>query len=234
MSDLDVLESSDSPLGTIYLGRRRVASQPDWVYEIWVSGHILMSSLNNVSERQLSTTALKLHEGTGPLRVLVGGLGLGYTAEAALVDAGVAKLRVVEKMDFVIDWMKGGLLPLSAEFADDDRLEIVQGDIYEDLLGAPSELYDLILVDVDHAPDFRLDDGIGRFYTAEGQKLVAQHLAPGGVLAVWSAWDNAPFAELLGATYARSCREEVRWDDVEAEGRSFSNMLFFASGVAES
>jgi spermidine synthase len=233
MLDLELLGHADTPIGTIYLGRRHIETRPEWIYEIRILGQLLMSSLNNVSEKQLSTSALSLHEGPGPLRVLVGGLGLGHTAEAALAGARVGSVRVVEKMDFVIDWMGRGLLPLSAEFAADDRLEIVQGDIYEDLLGPPTDQFDLILVDVDHAPDHRLADGPGKFYTAEGQKQVAQHLSPGGVLAVWSAWDNDPFAAVLRETYPRVCREDVVWDDEEAADSVFSNVLFFAGGERE-
>ena len=234
MIELDLLGHADTPIGTIYLGRRpREGREDEWVYEMQISGHLLMSSLNNVSERQLSTSALALHEGPAPLRVLVGGLGLGYTAQAALEEDRVASVRVVEKMDFVIDWMNKGLLPLSEQLAADDRLEIVQGDIYEDLLGPASEQFDLILVDVDHSPDDRLAQGIGHFYTSEGQQQVARHLSPGGVLAVWSAWDNEYFAEVLWRMYPHSCRENVHWDDEEEKGNAFHNVLFFAGGLPQ-
>lgn len=235
MIDVDILEHSESDIGTIYLGRRRIPTREEWIYEIGISGNLLMSSLHNISERALSTRALELHQGTGPLRVLVGGLGLGYTAQAALENVSVSSVRVIEKMDFVMNWMEQGKLPLSAQFAADSRLEVVQGDVYEQLLAPPTELYDLILVDVDHAPNYRLASGIGRFYTEEGQQAVARHLRPGGVLAVWSAWDNDAFAAVLKRGYARTSVEEVRWDDEEDEehlGRYFANTLFFASGEA--
>jgi spermidine synthase len=234
MFDLEWLEHAETPIGTIYLGRRRSELQDEWVYEIQISGRLLMSSLHNVSERQLSTTALSLHGGEGPLKVLVGGLGLGYTAEAALRSPSVASVRVVEKMDFVIDWMNRGLLPLSEEFAADERLEIVQGDVYEQLLGPTAERYDLILVDVDHGPADRLADGIGRFYTVQGQQAVAQHLAPGGVLAVWSAFDDEEFAVVLDEVHPRSCREEASWDDSEDPGVVIRDVLFFGGGAPAS
>lgn len=232
MIDIDLIDHANTPIGTIYLGRRRIKTREEWVYEIQISGQMLMSSLNNVSERQISTSALGLHQGTQPLRVLVGGLGLGYTAQAALESDRVASVRVVEKMDFVIDWMNRGLLPLSEQFAADERLEIRQGDVYQDLLGPATEQFDVIIVDVDHAPDSRLAEGNGAFYTVEGQRLVAQHLAPGGVLAVWSAWDHDGFDAVLGEAYPRSRREEVRWDDEEETGAWFHNMLFFAGNLA--
>lgn len=228
---VESLEHADTSIGIIYLVRRHIESRPEWIYEIQISGHLLMSSLHNVSEMKLSTTALELHGGARPLSVLVGGLGLGYTAQAALASPNVARLRVVEKMDFVIDWMKRGLLPLSKEFTGEDRLEIVQGDVYAELLAAPTQTYDLILIDVDHAPDHRLVDGPGRFYTPEGQAAVAKHLAPGGVLAVWSYADNDAFAAVLKKQYPQACREAVEWPDEEDPGNSFRNVLFFAGGA---
>ena len=227
MLDLELLGHADTPIGTLYLGKRPRRGAPGWVYEIQISGQMLMSSQNTVSERQLATSALALHGGGGPLRVLVGGLGLGYTAQAALEQRNVTSVRVVEKMDFVIDWMNEGLLPLSEEFAAEDRVEIVQGDVYGDLLGPSSVRYDLILVDVDHAPDDRLAEGDGAFYTVEGQRRVARHLAPGGVIGVWSAWDNDAFASAIEQVYPRSRRDYVQWDDEEEAGTVYRNVLFF-------
>jgi len=225
---LNVLKTIETDIGKILLGRRKIAGIPVWVYEIRIDGELLMSSLDPVSERILSTSALDRHDGADPLRILVGGLGLGYTAEAALEDPRVELVRVVEKMDFVINWMNEGLLPLSESFSKEQRLEIVKGDIYDYLLGPAPESWDLILVDVDHAPDSPLSEDSAPFYTREGQKRVACHLNPGGILGVWSALDDDDFAHVLDDVYPEGHREDVGWKDFEVPEENFENVLFFA------
>jgi spermidine synthase len=228
LSDPLIIAHADTDIGTIYLSQREHQDETTCVHEIRIDGALLMSDVSPVSEQRLSTAGLARHPGKGPLRVLVGGLGLGYTAQAALADPRVSLVRVAEKMDFIIDWMARGLLPLSDEFATEERLEIVQTDVYRDLLGPPTETYDLILVDVDHEPNNPLSPDSEPFYTVEGQRCVARHLSPGGVLGVWSAFDDEPFARVLAAVYPSGDREEVTWPDDEAPDRTYCNMLFFA------
>lgn len=229
MTEPTIIAHADTEIGMIYLAQREtVHDETAWVYEIKIDGALLMSSVSPVSEKRLSSEGFARHGGKAPLRVLVGGLGLGYTAQAALADPRVELVRVVEKMDFIIDWMARGLLPLSDELAREDRLEIVQGDIYGDLLGPPTETYDLILVDVDHSPDSLLSPASEPFYTVDGQRRVARHLSPGGVLGVWSAFDHEPFARVLAEVYPEGDRVEVTWPDEETDDRTYCNMLFFA------
>ena len=228
MAELTILDLVETEIGTIYLGHRDVPGVPERVYEILIGSDVLMTSLAPVSERKLASSALAAHGGPGPLEVLVGGLGLGYTAQAALDDPRVGTVRVVEKMDFVIDWMRAGQLPLSEQFSNDSRIAIVKGDVYQDLLGPASATYDLILVDVDHAPDDPLSPASAPFYTVEGQQQVAQHLRPGGILGVWSAVEDDAFSQVLAAVYTESHREDVFWQDLEFPEADFQNALFFA------
>ena len=231
ISDLDILDSADTAIGQIYLSRRELLNQPGaWVYSVEINGRLLMSSVSPRSERQLATSALAKHRRSDGLRVLIGGLGLGYTAQATLESSRPSTGRVVDRMDFVIRWLKEGLLPLSEQLNADERLELVQGDVYAELLGPASATWDLILIDVDHSPDDPLDAASCAFYSAEGQKRVAGHLAPGGVLGVWSAHDSDSFAAVLDLTYPETSREQVRWT-IEHEGESkepLHNVLFFA------
>ena len=230
MSELTILDVAETEIGTIYLGKRQVPGAVDTVFEILIGEDVLMTSLAPVSERRLSTSALAQHTGSGPLRVLVGGLGLGYTASAALEDSRVHSLCVVEKMDFIINWMKEGQLPLSESFANEERLSIVRGDVYRTLLGPVTETYDLILIDVDHAPDDPLSEESAPFYTQEGQKRVSQHLRPGGILGIWSAVEDQDFMAVLAEVYEHSLCEEVVWQDLEFPEADYQNALFFARG----
>lgn len=224
---VQILDSVDSPIGVLELRRRKVPDD-QIVTEILVGGEMLMSSLVTVSEEALSTAALALHPGE-ELKVLVGGLGLGYTAKAALADPRVRQLTVVDKMAVVIDWMKDGKLPLSETLAADERLEIVQGDVYAQLLGPVEERYDLILVDVDHAPFDPLDPASEPFYTWQGQRQVEGHLKPGGILGVWSAEDDLEFADVLCEVYEEARRELIRFSHPAVEeGEEIEECVFLA------
>lgn len=167
-----------------------------------------MSSYLTASEQALSQTAIMMHAGDD-LRVLVGGLGLGYTAEAALRSNRVARCEVVEYLPQVIDWMKQGLVPLSLKLNAERRLAVTQGDIYQHLAGPPQQKHDLILIDVDHSPDDNLDDGDGVFYTAAGLQRAKLHLAEKGILGVWSYAESSPFADALRESF-----REVRIEPV--------------------
>lgn len=199
-----------------------------WVYTVHIDGELLMSSVSPLSERELATQAIAAHPGP-KLRILIGGLGLGYTAQAALESDRSALVRVIDRMDFVMKWLGDGLLPLSEQLNNDPRLELVLSDVYGDLMGPAHETWDLILVDVDHSPDDPLDPASLPFYTEQGQEKVRKHLAPGGILAVWSAWDDDPFAAVMKRSYAESWRNHVEWWTApEAdEGQLLHNTLFF-------
>jgi spermidine synthase len=225
--DLDFLSCEPTPIGLICLRRRPVLGDSGAMsVEITLDNQFLMSSANTDSERALTSLALGMHAGTG-LRVLVGGLGLGYTAVEALRSERVARVEVVELLTPVIDWLQKGFLPLSGELNGDARLTITEGDVYLQLSQPPKEPWDLILIDVDHSPDERLGPSNASFYTPEGLALAKRHLAPGGVLAVWSYAECSPFADALRAVF-----REVRVESSSFENRIVSgeetNWLFLA------
>jgi len=226
-TNLDVLAYEESPLGMICLRRRELLAAPGTIVtEIMLDHELLMSSHHTASERALSTCALERHEGDG-LRVLIGGLGLGYTAREVLRSAAVASVDVVELLPQVVDWVRDGLVPLSDELNGDPRFRVVKADVYAMLAADPERHFDLILVDVDHSPDERLGPQNAGFYTEPGLRLARQHLAPGGVLGVWSYAESSPFAEALRAVFARVDLEPVTFDNSITE-ETETNWLFFA------
>ncbi len=226
-SNLEILAHEDTPLGFLCLRRRTLLSDPGTVItEVTLNHEFLMSSYNTASERALSQVALELHEGSA-LRVLIGGLGLGYTADTALASPRVAAVEVVEHLPQVIEWLEADLVPLSSTLKADDRLEVVEGDIYARMAAEPDGAFDLILIDVDHAPDDRLNRANDFFYTREGLERASRHLAPGGVLGVWSYAESSPFARALHEVFQEVDIEPVTFfnDLVDEES---TDRLFFA------
>jgi spermidine synthase len=225
----EIVDSRATPIGVLDLRRRELPARPGLIVtEITINDDMLMSSLSTVSERALATSALALHAAGDGLRVLVGGLGLGYTAHVALADPRVAYVRVVDRVPAVIGWLREGLFPLSAELNGDDRLEVCESDVYAELLGPGREAYDLVLIDVDHSPTEPLDPASEPFYTWQGQRQVVDHLAPAGVLAVWSSDDDDDFAEVLEEVYPEARRERVRWVNELIDDEEIEEILFLA------
>jgi len=227
VSNFEILASATTPLGVLCLRRRALISEPGTVVtEVTLNHEFLMSSYHTDSERALASRAIELHGG-GDLRVLIGGLGLGYTAAEALDSGCVRRLEVVEYLPDVIDWMRGGLVPLSDRLNSDDRLLINRGDIYGMLAAIPEQEYDLILIDVDHSPDERLDTGPGFFYTRGGLELAKRHLAPNGVLGVWSYAESSDFSSAMQEVYGLVRTESIAFQNKFTDETS-TDWLFFA------
>ncbi len=228
-SNLEILAYEPSPLGILCLRRRELLSQPGTIVtEVTLNHEFLMSSLYTDSERALARTALRMHSGDD-LRVLVGGLGLGYTAREALLADRVARVEVVELLPQVIDWLARGLVPLSSELRGERRLVVTQGDVYRRLAGPPNDLLDVILIDVDHSPEDRLGEESARFYTTQGLLAARRHLAADGVLAVWSYAESSPFADALRAVFEQVRVEPVTYDNRLIDQQQ-TDWLFFARG----
>ena len=214
-SALEILAFDPTPLGLLCLRRRPLLCAPGTVVtEVTLNHHFLMSSYNTDSERALSTLALEMAGGDA-LKLLVGGLGLGYTAAAALASNSVAKVEALELLPQVIDWLDRDLFPLASTLKGDNRFSVTQGDVYALLAGPPERTWDLILIDVHHAPDAPLTSANLPFYTQRGLQAAKEHLLPGGILAVWAAEENAAFADTLRAVFS-----EVRVVPV-----TFTNLL---------
>ena len=218
----EILDSSETAMGELVLRRRADPVLGPNVYEVRLGEEYLMSSAFTVAEQALAGLGLAVAPDR-PLRVLVGGLGLGYTAVAALEVDRVRTVTVVEALEPVIGWHRQALLPTSAQLLGDSRVALVLGDFFAlaaagglaDLAGS-GEVLDAVLVDIDHTPDHLLHESHGDFYTADGLRRLADQIAPDGVFGLWS--DDPPHEGFL------STMREV-FDDVEAHVVPFANPL---------
>lgn len=227
IEDLEVLAYEPTPIGAICLQQRGMEGDPATrVTEIMLDHKFLMSSHCTVSERALATRGLAL-QGGDALRVLVGGLGLGFTAREVLRSTRVAKLVVVELLAPVIGWLEQGLLPLSGELRGDARFEVCSGDVFARLAGPPVEPIDLLLLDVDHSPEERLGESSESFYSQAGLRKMASHLAPDGLFGFWSYSESPRFEAELRSVFAEVWVDRLGFynDVIHADE---TNWLYFA------
>lgn len=210
-----------TPLGELSLRRRREPTLDVDVFEVRLGDDYLMSSLFTVAEEELAVLALAELDGDD-LDVVVGGLGLGYTARAVLLDPRVRSLDVVEALPQVVSWQERGLLPEAAALTGDARCRLVVGDFFALMAsgepfgaGAPPRVH-AVVVDIDHTPRFHLHPSHAPFYEPEGLRRVAERLHPGGAFALWS--DTAPDEDFLS-------RLRTAFDHIRAKVVPFANPL---------
>ena len=187
------LDRQETPMGEIVLWRRLEPTLQVDVYEVKLGDEYLMSSLYTSAEVRLAELALAALPDTD-LDIVVGGLGLGYTAEAVLRDPRVRTLVVIEALPQVIEWHERHLLPLAPALTGDPRCELVKADFFATIGGA--HRVHAVIVDIDHSPRHHLHPSHSSFYTRDGFTRVADRLHPGGVFALWS--DDPPDDEFIG------------------------------------
>ena len=235
MSEFTELDYQETPLGAISLRRR---SEPRLggkvLYEVKLDEEFLMSSLFVEAEEELAALALQSLNGE-ELDVVVGGLGLGYTAAKVLENETVRSLLVIETMAPVISWHRLGLVPLGDKLALDSRCSLVHGDFFELAASSggfdlenPGRLFHAVLLDIDHSPSHWLDTGNSAFYTGAGLTALAASLHPGGVFGLWS---NDPpdeaFSSLLNEVFASAEFHLVTFPNPYTGGQS-SNTIYLA------
>ena len=185
------LARGQTPIGEISLRRRLEPVLLVDVFEVKLGDEFLMSSLFTTGEQELARLGLAATS-VEELDVVVGGLGLGYTARAALEDPRVRSVRVIDALAEVIDWHRRHLVPLGAELTGDPRCDLVHGDFFamvaEGLRFSPPgpTRFDVILLDIDHSPSHLLHPSHAGFYEPAGLRRLAENLHPGGVFALWS------------------------------------------------
>jgi len=219
---IEELDYRATPMGPLVLRRRWVAAIDADVVEVILGEEHLMSSLFTVGETELAVRGLAAAKAAS-LRVVVGGLGLGYTARTALADDRVTSVDVVDALAPVIEWHEAGLVPLGESLGQEPRCHLRLGDFFSwfDTPREPADLYDVVLLDIDHSPRALLHPEHARFYSVEGLTRLRDGIAVGGVFAMWS--DEGPdpdFVSVLEAVFVNVRAEVVTFDNPLTGGAS--------------
>ena len=236
--NFEELDFRPTPMGVLSLRRRRQLSSGIDIYEIKLGDEFLMSSLFTVAEIALARLGLAELTRTD-LDVVVGGLGLGYTAQAVLEHPRVRSLVVVDALAEIIEWHEQGLLPLGNQLAGDPRCRFVHGDFFAMSAQAngfdptaPRRRFDAVLVDIDHSPRKLLHPRHAALYQPAGLARLAEHLQPGGVFALWS---NDPpddaFNAVLSGVFATSAAHVVTFNDAQGDPGA-SNTVYVGTNAA--
>jgi spermidine synthase len=192
MKPWETLETATAPDGSpLRLDRR------DDEYVLRMGGHVLMSSRQHESEEALAREACARLSSRAEARVLVGGLGFGYTVRAALDALGPgAKVVVAELLPQLVTWNEGLLAPLAGRPLKDPRTEVVVSDVAK-VLAKSSGRFDAVLLDVDNGPFGLSQAGNKRLYGHSGLEVAVAAVKKGGVLGVWSAAAAPGFARRM-------------------------------------
>jgi spermidine synthase len=219
------LDFRPTAMGVLSLRRRRLPSTEIDVYEIKLGDEYLMSSRFTAAEIELARLGLAALPREKNLDVVVGGLGLGYTAVAVLENPSVRSLIVVDALSEVIEWHEQGLLPLGKQLTGDPRCRLVNGDFFAMSASpdgfdsaVPGRRFDAVLVDIDHSPTNLLHPRHAALYRPEGVQRLAAHLHPGGVFALWSNDPPDPaFERVLAGAFATTSAHVVTFDNLRGD-----------------
>lgn len=226
---------SRTPMGDLTLRRRKLPTQEHDIFEIKLGDEFLMSSLFTESESALADMALQEFGGDA-LDVVVGGLGLGYTAASVLQNRRVRSLCVVETFPEVIEWHRKNVVPLGGVLTADARCRFVQGDFFA-IFGVPlregdagigGQKFHAIVLDIDHSPRCLLSLGHAVFYTQDGLRSLATRLHPGGIFALWS--NDQPDDDFLGTLrdVFGTCEAKVVTFHNPLQDRKAENTIYIA------
>jgi spermidine synthase len=163
-----------------------------------VNGQALMGTNAPESERMLAELGCAGLRGKRGVRVLIGGLGFGFTLRAVLELLGEDGLvEVAELLPEVVAWNREHLAEVNGLLVDDSRVRMVLGDVYDLMAKGEVERYDAILLDVDNGPVAMVEEGNGRMYQADGLAMIGRVLKPSGCVAFWSASGDPAFVRRL-------------------------------------
>jgi spermidine synthase len=231
-----------TPIGEVSLRRRQDPGTGVDIFEVKLGDEYLMSSLFTVAEVALAELALGwLTSRTTPpggWDVVVGGLGLGHTADAVLADDRVRELIVVDALAPVISWHRRELVPLGHGLRTDPRCRLELGDFFAMVEEsgfdpqAPDRRFDAVLVDIDHSPRHQLSEGNTGFYSVAGVRGLARRLTPGGVFGLWSNDPPDPdYVDVLRSVFPEVAAEVVAFPN-PLQQREATNTVYLARAAA--
>ncbi|MGW0661171.1 spermidine synthase [Streptodolium elevatio] len=203
-----VVERVETPRGELVLRRRGDD------FEIISNGTFLMDTRDGTSERLLVRAAVDA-VGRPDLRVLIGGLGVGFSLGEAAAHPSVGHVTVVEREAPVIAWQHGPLGRFSRHALDAPHVQVRHEDLLDWVFATagpaddPLATYDALCLDIDNGPDWTVTESNRSLYGREGLTALRGRLAPGGVLAVWSAAASREFEERLAEVFGDVRVEEV-------------------------
>ncbi|RVU20342.1 spermidine synthase [Streptomyces antnestii] len=196
------LDRREGPSGEVVLRRHGALLQ------IIANGCFLMDTSDGRSERLLVDAALDALDGRPEPRVLIGGLGVGFSLAHAAANPRWGRITVVEREPAIIGWHREGpLAELSRSALADPRTEIVEADLVS-YVRESADTFDALCLDIDNGPDWTVTEGNGSLYSPVGLAACHARLTPGGVLAVWSARPSANFEGTLRNAGFQSVRTE--------------------------
>ncbi|RZT19984.1 spermine/spermidine synthase [Kribbella sp. VKM Ac-2569] len=207
-----------SPRGELVLRRR-----DDGALELRVNGVFVMDDQETSSEELLASAALEAVR--HPDRVLVGGLGLGYTVRALLADSRLGQVIVAEIEPDVVSWMRSGLVP---SILDDPRVGVVIGDVRAVVTDLPDGSVDAILLDVDNGPDFLVYNENSAIYSSDFLTTCRTKLRADGVLTVWSSSSSEALESAVTSVFGACVVKPV---PVELQGRAETYFVYQGCGV---
>ena len=170
----------------------------DTHFYLRVNRQPLMGTNASESEKMLAQLACDRIHGQSTARILIGGLGFGFTLRRVLELAGEDTIvHVAELLPEVVAWNREFLSTVNGLLLDDPRVQVFVEDVYQLIVRAPEAHYDAILLDVDNGPVAMVQDGNARLYQSQGFAAITRALKPGGRVAFWSASQDKNFARRL-------------------------------------
>jgi len=203
LMEKQVISRMTTPRGEIQLQKNQNH------YEIVMNGVFVMATYNGFSEKQMFLTAFNYLDEPDRLHVLIGGLGVGYTLEAAVRRRKVEKIDVVEIEPSIIEWNKKYFCKLNKNALLNKKVNIINDD-FRDFIKKTSNVYDIICVDVDNGPDWLVLETNEELYKETSLHTMSNLLKKGGVLSIWSASESSSLFEKMKRVFGNIFVKEVR------------------------